>query len=285
MSSHVIKTPSTLVFGALKGGSGATVVSGLAAVASARMGIRTTMAGLDADLGVAFGLSMSQPRPGLFDVLSTANVAPDAMKSLSLLVATRLSLVPPGNRHVGVELSRLPEPQEPGRLIIDASGTDDDVWNVLTSTAARSYFVMRPCLLGLRRSLDTSRTADGIVIVDEPGRVIDVRDVEDVTGLPVVASIRYHARIARAVDAGRLARVTTRAIGTLRRLIDVPATSETFASTATPTSTVAPTATSTSTATRATGTQTVVAATTVTMTGTPTAGTPSAMGSAIVESA
>jgi hypothetical protein len=64
--------------------------------------------------------------------------------------------------------------------------------------------VLRPCYLALRRATSLETRATGIVVVDEPGRALRRRDVEEVTGLPVVAEVPVDPAIARAVDAGLL---------------------------------------------------------------------------------
>ena len=70
-----------------------------------------------------------------------------------------------------------------------------------------SLLAIRPCYLALRRALDLGVTtgAAGIVVVTEPGRALETRDVAEVLGLPVVTTIPVTPTIARAVDAGILA--------------------------------------------------------------------------------
>jgi hypothetical protein len=48
------------------------------------------------------------------------------------------------------------------------------------------------------------RSASGIVVVEEPGRALGTREVSDVLGVPVLASVPVRAAIARVVDAGVL---------------------------------------------------------------------------------
>jgi hypothetical protein len=62
-----------------------------------------------------------------------------------------------------------------------------------------------PCHVALRAMVDQhDRAPAGVVLVAEPGRSLDARDVEDVTGLPVVATVSASSRVARAIDAGLL---------------------------------------------------------------------------------
>ena len=62
-----------------------------------------------------------------------------------------------------------------------------------------------PCYLALRTIVvePTSRP-DGIVLVAEAGRSLTSRDVADVTGVPVVATVSVDPGVARTIDAGLL---------------------------------------------------------------------------------
>ena len=60
-----------------------------------------------------------------------------------------------------------------------------------------------PCYVALRGLVrDGGPRPDGIVVVAEPGRSLSARDVEDVTGVAVVAIVPVTAAVARAIDAG-----------------------------------------------------------------------------------
>jgi hypothetical protein len=76
----------------------------------------------------------------------------------------------------------------------------------VAATAERSLLVLRPCYLALRRAIASPLRPSGVVLVDEPGRVVDIDDVGAALGVPVCAVIPCEARIARAVDAGLLLR-------------------------------------------------------------------------------
>jgi hypothetical protein len=75
-----------------------------------------------------------------------------------------------------------------------------------STTAGATYSVLRgPCYLALRAMLGrVGPLADGIILVAEEGRSLTQRDVEDVTGSPVVARIEHTSRVARLIDAGLL---------------------------------------------------------------------------------
>jgi hypothetical protein len=90
----------------------------------------------------------------------------------------------------------------------------------------RRYVVLRgPCYVALATILATAGPPpDGLVLVMEPGRALSERDVSDVLGIPVAATIAIDPAVARTIDAGiltsRLAR--TRALAPLRPLICDP---------------------------------------------------------------
>lgn len=84
--------------------------------------------------------------------------------------------------------------------------------------AGECYAVVRgPCYLGLHTLIARpGLRLTGVVIVAEPGRSLAARDVEDVLGVPVVATVHCTPTVARAVDAGLF-------VGRLHRLRDLKA--------------------------------------------------------------
>ena len=73
-----------------------------------------------------------------------------------------------------------------------------------TSGERRLAVLRGPCYLALRTLLAAEHGLDGIVLVAEPGRALNERDVTDVTGLDVVATVPVTPGIARTIDAGLL---------------------------------------------------------------------------------
>ena len=66
------------------------------------------------------------------------------------------------------------------------------------------------------------------MLINEPGRALDAKDIEAVTGVPVVtATVPYETAIARTIDAGllttRLPRSLARALRPLVAAINDPA--------------------------------------------------------------
>ena len=100
------------------------------------------------------------------------------------------------------------DPSETGALpvITDCGSNPADVATV--SDEDINILVTRACYLGLRRTIKVKvanlARYSGIVLIEEPGRALGVREVSDVLGRPVIARIPYRDTIARAVDAGVL---------------------------------------------------------------------------------
>lgn len=96
---------------------------------------------------------------------------------------------------------------------------DHDDLVVALAGPGRSLMVTRSCYLALRAAMNAQVVADGVVVIAEPGRSLNDRDVSDVLSVPVVASIVADPAIARAVDAGllvrRVPRVLARELGPL----------------------------------------------------------------------
>ncbi len=82
----------------------------------------------------------------------------------------------------------------------------------LAAGAEVSLLVLRPCYLALRRALAAPVRPSGVVLVTESGRALGRRDVEEVLGVPVRAQVPVEESVARAVDAGMLARRVPRSL-------------------------------------------------------------------------
>jgi hypothetical protein len=59
-----------------------------------------------------------------------------------------------------------------------------------------------PCYVALRSLVNGGGAPAGLIVLREPGRSLSERDVHDVTGVAVVATIPVSAAVARTIDAG-----------------------------------------------------------------------------------
>lgn len=196
-----------------KGGSGTSVVAAAASVLLSRHG-PTRLADLGGDHPALLGLA-SDPPTGLADWLVAGPEAPpDALERLSVDVAPDLTLVPRGAAPLDAVA-----PDACAALATRLRGDDrttvaDVALGPFTSPALAavvegadaSVVVVRGCYLALRRAVRVPAVANasGVVVVDEPGRALGAREVADVLGLPVLATVPVRAAIARVVDAGVL---------------------------------------------------------------------------------
>jgi hypothetical protein len=205
-----------------KGGSGTTVIAcSLAAVLSrsARSGGGVLLADLAGDAASVLGLA-EPPGPGLAEWLAAGpDVAATALGRLETDAGPNLRLLAwarpgpdfrPGPGRSEALVDALTRDRRP--VVADCGAADEGAGLAVASGAAVSLLVLRPCYLALRRALAAPLRPSGVVLVTEPGRSLGRRDVEDVLGVPVRAEVEVDCAVARAVDAGLLARRVPRAL-------------------------------------------------------------------------
>ena len=229
-----------------KGGSGTSVLAAACAVViSADRGAR--LVDLDGDQAAVLGLGPAAPASangggadgsrGVRDWLAAGPTAPaDALARLAVDVAPGLALLPPGasdrnasgqTGEAGAALGVVLR-DEGGVVVADCGRGDDAASRALVEVSDLSVVVLRPCYLALRRAAtdDLVRTASGIVVVEEQGRALGTREVADVLGVPVLATVPVRAAIARVVDAGvlvaRLPDALARPVRALLERLGVP---------------------------------------------------------------
>ena len=198
-----------------KGGSGTTVIAcGLAAVLSRSSAPRgALLADLCGDASTVLGVA-EPTGPGLAEWLAAGpDIGATALGRLEVEAAAGLRLLawrPPGPEfRLGAgrgealveALSADPRP-----VVADCGTGATGAGLALAAGAEVSLLVLRPCYLGLRRALAAPVRPSGVVLVTEAGRALGRRDVEEVLGVPVRAEIPFDEVVARAVDAGLLAR-------------------------------------------------------------------------------
>lgn len=222
----------------VKGGSGTSVVAAGLAVAWAadRPVLAVDLAG---DLPSVLGMP-APPGPGVADWLHAGcGVGAGALEALALDVGPRLRVihrgadggagdlmheVPAGGAVRGIAGERWRDLRDallsrPDVVVVDA-GTGRLPAELATMSHA-SLLVLRPCFLALRRvSQEAADAPTGVVVIDEPGRALRRRDVEQVVGVRVAAAMRIDPAVARAVDAGLLATRLPSSLIQLARSVD-----------------------------------------------------------------
>ena len=110
----------------------------------------------------------------------------------------------------------------------ETAGLPSCVDSALVEVSDLSVVVIRACYLALRRGAadELVKGASGIVVMEEAGRALGTREVADVLGVPVLATIPVRAAIARVIDAGvlvaRLPETLARPTRTLLARLGVP---------------------------------------------------------------
>jgi hypothetical protein len=197
-----------------KGGSGTSVIAAAAALVLAREG-PARLVDLAGDLPAILGLA-TDPEQGLRDWLRIGPEAPtEALDRLAVDAGRGLTLLPAG---AGDVASASPEAgaalaialrADPRPTVIDAGvlrAQSEPAMHALVEVADVDVVVIRGCYLALRRAvrIELTSRASGAVYVEEAGRSLGVRDVTNVLGIPVLASVGVRASTARAIDAGVL---------------------------------------------------------------------------------
>lgn len=199
-----------------KGGSGTTVVAvAIATVLGGRSREGSLLVDLVGDCPTVLGLPEPEG-PGMADWLAADAAVPGAaVARLERSVTGSVRFVHRGRRapscpdRVGELIERLGA--DPRPVVVDVGvvlpGDDDrdEVRRMFATSAASSLLVTRACFISLRRTLALPFKPTGIVLVEEEGRAFGRTDVEDILGVPVVASVPIDAAVARAVDSGLLA--------------------------------------------------------------------------------
>jgi hypothetical protein len=92
-----------------------------------------------------------------------------------------------------------------GLVVIDGGTLGSEQLTGKRSGERRIGVLRGPCYLALRVLMAAEHDLDGLILLAEPGRALNERDVADVAGLKVLATVIAAPAIARTVDAGLLA--------------------------------------------------------------------------------
>jgi MinD-like ATPase involved in chromosome partitioning or flagellar assembly len=187
---------------AAKGGSGTTVVACALAV-SARRTESSTLVDLGGDCATALGLD-EPAGPGVAEWMASPTAGPTELARLAVTIRDQVRLIPRG--------AAVPPDDQWARLAAALGGSENVIIDAgtgcpppaLREAAQQSLLVIRPCFIAIRRAQQLSIRPTGIVLVDEPGRALTSRDIENALGVPVVAEVHLDPAVARAVDAGLL---------------------------------------------------------------------------------
>ena len=207
----------------VKGGVGTSVVAAATAIRLASDDHETTLVDLTGDqpalLGLIAGAAPSEP--GIGDWVAAGDgVAADAIGRLLEDVAPGLRLLRRGTEPV-LEPGLVPEgglaPDDQrrrlmlalevlarsGPVVIDA-GLDPFEARSDLAAPHRPVCVLRSCYLALNRAQRIAGPYDRVVLVEEPGRALRVRDVAAAVGSSSVERVAWDPRVGRAVDAGTI---------------------------------------------------------------------------------
>jgi len=208
----------------VKGGSGVSVVvAALAGLMAERHG-GAAVVDFGGDQPALLGLA-EPTGPGALDWCGT-DAEPDSLERLAVDVADGLRLLPRGDGPALLGAARAEQlvgglRQLAPVVVVDAGGplvasppddapqqdpAADRAPGEWLRAAGSSLFVTRPCYLSMRRAVRIGVDADGVVLLTEPGRALNRKDVGDLLGLPVVGVVEVDPAVARAVDAGTLLR-------------------------------------------------------------------------------
>ena len=198
----------------VKGGVGTSVVAAATAIRLASDDREATLVDLTGDqpalLGMIAGAVPSEP--GIGDWVAAGDgVAADAIGRLLEDVAPGLRLLrqgtqpaldalDDGRRRLVLALEVL---ARIGPVVVDA-GLDPLELRSELAASHRPVCVLRSCYLALTRAQRVSGPYDRVVLVEEPGRALRVRDVASAVGASSVERVAWDPRVARSVDAGTI---------------------------------------------------------------------------------
>jgi len=187
----------------VKGGSGTTVFASALALALAAKRGRATLIDLDGDVPAVLGLQ-ERSGHGIRDWLASSTREHDSLASLRIAATTKVDIIPAGSAS-----SFSADALEDLRTVVDDNTVIDfgalRPPDVFRESCSADWLITRPCYLSLRRAARLEQRPRGVVVLREAGRALTRRDIESVTGAPVVAEIGVSDVIARSVDAGLLA--------------------------------------------------------------------------------
>lgn len=212
-----------------KPGSGCTTTAvALASQLAARRRCDVLLVDLGGDVVAACGLT--EPQMGLADWLAAPDASDDSLRRIEVPLTSSVSLLPLGHATSW--------PAERGRLlhrllhhdsrpvVVDVSTVGADAGTPMARLRERfadddsSLLVTTSCYVAMRRAMSLTVRPGGVVLLRQTGRALDRRLVSQMIGAPVVCELDHDPAVARAVDAGLLARRAPRSYARqVRRLV------------------------------------------------------------------
>jgi hypothetical protein len=120
-------------------------------------------------------------------------------------VTADLTVIDATNDTTAEQHRQILDSEASGDLVVVDAGRADHPIHDLLDTGTRRVWVMRCCYLTLRRAVTATPRPDEIIVIREPQRALNQRDIEQAVGVRVAMVIDLDPGIARAVDAGLLA--------------------------------------------------------------------------------
>jgi MinD-like ATPase involved in chromosome partitioning or flagellar assembly len=186
-----------------KGGTGTTTVSAAIALAHQHPTLLVDLAG---DMALALGLPRDDA-PTLADWFASDAPA-ERLARLHRRVTPTVDLLPTST---AIERTGAADRWRAfARALRDDADRRDVVVDAglgppppaLAGIADRSLLITKRCYLAVTHAVRLAARPTGIVVIDEPGRALDIADIESSIGAPVVATMLYDPKISRALDAG-----------------------------------------------------------------------------------
>lgn len=186
-----------------KGGAGTTTIA-----AALALGISPPSVLIDLGTDCPAILGIAEPAgPGAVDWLNSNGTYADVNALETTVLSQGLKLLHRGgkgtwNDRGSTRLLQAYSDTNDGRNVIVDNADSTQLNN--NDDQRIKVLVTRPCYLAMKRANASKWKPDVVVMIDEPGRAFDDRDVARMLGAPVV-KVAYDPGVARAIDAGLLA--------------------------------------------------------------------------------
>ena len=198
-----------------KGGSGTTVIAAALAMLHAQLS-GSWLVDTQGDLDAVFPTGDAPATAGFRQWSSVINDArPQRLADVAYAATSDVTLIPAGPvvadapRPSAQRIAEFAEWIGDDVAIVDAGTVGDggeSYARLFSDVADHSYCVVRLCFLSLRRLQQSSVTPTGLIIIDEPNRMLAPEDFVRSVHAPVIATIPWDASISRSVNSGTLGR-------------------------------------------------------------------------------